>query len=50
MNYVESNSDLIYNVEDVDNNKEIEVEILDSDEGTDFIGRFVFDDDGIYLK
>lgn len=50
IDYIDSSSDLIYSEEDIENGKEIEVEVFDSDEGVDFVGRFVFDDDGNYLK
>lgn len=51
MNYIDSCRDLIFNEEIVDDDDTVEVEvfILDDDEGEDFIGRYTFDENGCYI-
>ena len=45
INFVRNDKNLLYEVEET----EVEVEILDENEGTEFLGRFCFDEFGNYV-
>lgn len=50
INFVRNDKNLLYEVEESElGETEVEVEILDENEGTEFLGRFCFDEFGNYV-
>lgn len=51
VNFIREDKNLTYEVEENDDNEtEIEVSIFDEDMCTEFIGRYVFDENGTFLR